>query len=241
MHNLVSVAQALARAEEVARPLSRSGFCLARFFRVPNLAWAGGLATIAILILLGGLWFINSPEKNQIAQIKIKNQTPITDLSKSSLSVALPPTGGNLPDAKTTQKQLLKSATKPNIEKRENRQTSPRVKPKPIPAFNLLPPMQSAEKPLVVGARKAENIRLRVVYNNAENFIKYRVEIHASDGDLIWSREIAVNEKTSQKLLALDVRSGALIAGNYGLTISGATDDGQLEEINSYNFSIQKK
>lgn len=214
---------------------------LGNFFRVPNLAWAGGLATMAFLILLGGLWFINSPEKNQIAQIETKNLMPITDSSKSSLSLTLSPTGGNPPNANTTQKQLLKSAPKPNLEKREKRQTAPRVEPKPIPAFNLLPPMQSAEKPLIVGVRNAENIRLRVVHNNAENFIKYRVEIHASDGDLVWSREIAVNEKTSPKPLALDVRSGALIEGNYGLTISGATDDGQLEEINSYNFSVQKK
>ncbi len=209
-------------------------------FRVPNLAWAGGLATIAILILLGGLWLVDSPKNNQIAQIEIQNPTPITDSSKSSLSVALPLTSENPPDANATQKQLLKPVQKPNLEKREKRQTAPPVESKPIPAFNLLPPMQSADKPLIVGVRKAENIRLRVVYNNAENFIKYRVEIHASDGDLVWSREIAVSEKTLQKPLALYVRRGALASGSYELTVSGATDDGQLEEINNYNFTFRK-
>jgi len=219
-------------------------------FRVPNLAWTGGLATIAILILLGNFWFINSPEKNQIAQIKIKNLTPvaienqmqIADLSESSLFGVLPvgsktPSESNVIQKQSIVRQNLKFATKPILEKR---QATPRVKPKPIPALTLLPPVQSAEKPLIVGARNTENIRLRVIHNNAKNFIKYCVEIHAKDGDLIWSREIAVNEKTLQKPLALDVRRGALIAGTYELTISGATDDGQLEEVNFYNFTVEK-
>lgn len=238
---LAAEAQALARAEEIVRPYLRAGFCLSRFFRVPNLAWTGGLATIAILILLGGLWLKNSPEKNQIAQIETENQTPIADSSKSSLSMVLPPTNENPPDTNATQKQVLKSALKPNLEKREKPPIASRVEPKPIPAVTLPPPVQSAEKPFIVGARNAENIRLRVVHNNAENFIKYRVEIHAQDGDLLWSREIAVNEKTLQNPLALNVRRGALVAGSYGLTLSGATVDGQLEEVNFYNFTVEKK
>lgn len=84
-------------------------------FRVPNLAWTGGLATIAILILLGNFWFINSPEKNQIAQIKIKNLTPVAienqmqvaDLSESSSFGVLPVSNNTLSESDVIQKQSV--------------------------------------------------------------------------------------------------------------------------------------
>ncbi|MBA4123077.1 MAG: hypothetical protein H0X72_11520 [Acidobacteria bacterium] len=108
-------------------------------FRVPNLAWTGGTATIAILILLGNYWFINSPEKNQNAQIKIENQTPvaienqmqIADLSESSSFGVLPvgnktPSESNVIQKQSIVRQNLKSTTKPILEKR---QTAPRVEP----------------------------------------------------------------------------------------------------------------
>jgi hypothetical protein len=99
-----------------------------------------------------------------------------------------------------------------------------------------------AEKSLIIEPGNAKNIRLRVAHNGTQEFVSYRVEIHAADGDLLWSREFAAGEKAPQKTLALAVRRGALVGSNkYGLTISGATGDGQLEEINFYNFSIQKK
>ncbi len=162
----------------------------------------------------------------------------ITELSKPSLSR----TNEKSADSNTIQKPIVtrKAATTLNSEKREKTPIAPRVKPKPIPAFTLLSPMQSAEKRLIVGAREIDTIRLRVVHQNAREFVSYRVEIHAADGDLVWSREIAVNEKTLKKPLALDVRSNALASGLYELTLSGATSDAQFEEVNFYNFTVHR-
>jgi len=232
-------AQTLVRVNSVLRPHSSSGFCLSRFFRIPHLAWAGVLAAIVFLILTGGLWLLDSPQNYQITQIEINNPMPIVESSKSPSGV-LPPTNEIPPNANLNKKQLAKPAPKPNLERNKKPPIAPRIKPRAIPSLTLSPPTQSAEKPLIVRTRNAENIRLRVVHNNAENFIKYLIVIHAKDGDLIWSREIAAGEKTLQKPLALNVRSGALASGTYELTISGATDDGQLEETNTYNFVVCK-
>lgn len=238
-----------AEKHEIAFPFAPFVFLWQQFenlFRVPNSIWAGGLAAIAVLILLAGLRLISSPEANRTAQIEPENQT-VVESAKSSWSSTSLPTSEEPRLLNKIQKQIVrreksKLAAKPNAEPGEKAIAAPPVKTaKPIPALTLLP-AQSAEKPPVVGAaRGAENIRLRVVHRNAENFVKYLVAIRAADGDLIWSREITVSEKTAQKPLALDVRSGALASGSYGLTVSGATGDGQLEEVNTYNFTVEKK
>jgi hypothetical protein len=233
----------------IAPPGSFRRWRFENLFHIPRLARAGGLAVAAILILLGSLLLVRSPEENPTAVIEYKNPTH----AKSSLSLISPPAGEKPPELKTVQKQTIrqKEISKPvaKLDLKTRRKMPPAValaKPKTIPALTLLPPpMKNAEKPLIAGSggRRIENIRLRVVvHRSAQNFVKYLVEIRASDGDLVWSREIAVSEKTLRKPLALDVRSGALASdASYDLTISGATDDGQLEEINSYNFSVQKK
>ena len=249
----VRVAQILqtevyAQKEKTVLPPAPSVAFWRRFenlFRVPNAIWAGVLAATAILILFGGWHLTNPPEENRTAKIERENQTAVEPSKSSLLKIA--PSNEKPRKSKEVQKQVVqraksKLAAAPHSEKREKPLIAPRFgSTKPLPVLTLLPPMQSAEKLLIAAARNAENIRLRVVHNNAESFVKYLVAIRASDGDLIWSREIAVSEKTLQKPLALDVRSGALIAGSYGLTISGATVDGQLEEVNFFNFTVRKK
>lgn len=214
---------------------------LENLFRVPRPAWAGGLAAVAILIALGGWRLVNSPEKNQTAKIDTDSQTIV-----ESSEPVLVPTNEKTPDSNAIQKQtvarqLLKVAAKLNLENQWKQQVVPREKSKPISTFTLLSPMRSAGKQLIVKANEAEKIHLRLAPRGSESFIKYLVEIRAADGDLIWSREIAVNKNTARKPVALDVRSGALVSGSYGLTMSGATDDGRLEEIQSYNFSVRQK
>lgn len=220
---------------------------LEELFRFRLMLPASGFAALAILFSLGVFWLIRSPENDQTARIENENHTRSVEIPKPPpVLSAMNDSSPNLNKTQRSRQNLLVENKKPKLSvkpKNERREKPPVVSPaklKSNPAFTLLPLTQTAEKSLIVGAPDAKNIRLRVVHNNAENFIKYRVEIHASDGDLIWSREIVVSEKTLHKPLALDVRSGALASGAYKLTMNGATGDGQLEEINSFNFSVQK-
>ncbi len=101
--------------------------------------------------------------------------------------------------------------------------------------------MRSGERPVLNVPKSVETIRLRVVHDNQQEFIRYRAEIRDQSGDLIWSREIPVSEKTLVRPISLNVRSAALTPGSYELTLSGITSDNQLEEIKFYNFVVQKK
>lgn len=233
---VANVLQAKVFNEKPAAPQVSVWERLSEIFRVPRLVWAGGLTAIFLFILIGGWWFVRNTEINQVAEVKDENQ---------NISIEL--------DKKPPLETLLNSNTPPNIEQKP---TNAAEKPKPSPTtvlpkevkqpptvfgFTLLPPMRSGARSVLVVPSDANTIRLRVEHNNVREFIKYRAEIRDSNGDLIWSREIAVTEKTLQKPLVLDVRSGALISGSYELTLSGVTSDAQLEEVNFYNFTVRKK
>lgn len=206
------------------------------FFRVPNLAWAGSLAIIALLFVFGGMWLFR-PD-NQIAVLENNNQIPV---ATPTVQISpQPETNNNQNETPVNSNAQPKpSPSKPDSNRKE--ETTPAPQQPIFAAFTLLPPTRSSERPTFIVPRQAEIVRLAVVHDNREKFVKYRVEIRDADGDLIWSREIPVNAKTLSKPLSLNVRSNALKSGLHELTLSGATADGQLEEINFYNFSVQKK
>lgn len=221
-------------------------------FALPRLVLAGGLAAVGLFVLISALWFTLQNGNQQIAKSDNENQNISNELA-NQLSV-----NRNLPNSNLLTNEEVKptnadnkTQTDLNIPQNSNRkpvnvEEKPKIAPPPstqkkqIFAFTLLPPLRSSENPVLVISPDTKTIRLRVVHNNAQEFINYRAEIRASDGDLIWSREISVNSKNLSEPITLDVRSGALDSGTYELTLSGATSDGQLEEINFYNFVVQK-
>ncbi len=216
---------------------------LADVFRVPNLAWAGGLAAILLMILLGGWLFLRQTETTQ-EFVKDENSNRLMELPMPEIAPPDSPTNQietNDNKPKNIQQKTPAEKPLPTNKEPEKRET---VSPKPQPrvfAFTLLPPMRSGERPVLTIPANAETIRLRVVHDNQREFIRYRAEIRDKNGDLIWSREIPVSEKTLARPVTLNVRSGALASGAYELTLSGATSDNQLEEVKFYNFIVQKK
>lgn len=212
---------------------------LSEIFRVPRLGWASGLAAIALFVLIGGFWLLRSRENNQLVKVGNVNQNLSIEPSKQ-MTIEISP------NSNTSQNVEQKSANA-NEKPKPPPTPSPEIgapkppKPPTIYAFNLLPPMRSGERPTLTVPTEAQTVRLRVEHNNSKEYIKYRVEIRDSGGDLIWSREVGVTGKTLRKPLTLDVRGGALVSGGYELTLSGVTADAQLEEINFYNFTVRKK
>ncbi len=219
---------------------------LADVFRIPNLVWAGGLAAILLMILLGGWLFL---QQTRPTQEVVKEQNSNLPLELPTPEIAPPDsptiqneTNGNKP----SDIEKKSSAEKPSPTKSEPQkpQKPDTISPKPQPrvfAFTLLPPMRSGERPVLNVPQTVQTISLRVVHDNQQSFIKYRAEIRDPNGDLIWSREIPVSEKTLARPISLNVRNAALASGSYELTLSGITADNQLEEIKFYNFTVQKK
>lgn len=215
----------------------------ARFFRVPNLALAGGLAAILLFVLIGGWLFLRPAETTEeIAKDNNSNQpVEITSPEIAPQVLPTPETEINNNKAQIIPQKTPEPKSSPVKKEPEKPDTVSPKPPQRVFAFTLLPPMRSGSRPVLNVPKAAETIQLRVVHDNQREFIRYRAEIRDRNGDLIWSREILLNEKTLVKPITLNVRSGALASGAYELTLSGITADNQLEEIKFYNFLIQKK
>ncbi len=228
---------------EIAAPPISVWDRLSQIFRAPNFALAGGLAAIILFALIGVFWSLLSTKPDQIVTIGNNNQN-ISIEPINQPTIVNPPNTNASPKPELTPANVGEKPSNVNAKPKP----SPTITPENIPqsqtavfGFTLLPPMRSGERPTLDVPLETQTIRLRVEHNNAREYIKYRAEIRDSGGDLVWSREIPVTVKTLQKPLTLNVRSGALAAGSYELTLSGITSDAKLEEVNFYNFTVRKK
>ena len=105
---------------------------LLEIFRVPRLAWAGGLAAIALSFLIGGFWLFRQAENNQVAEVGDENQN-------LSIEPVKQPTIETLPNSNTPQNIEQKSA---------NANEKPKPSPSPTPE-TVLP--KSVKQPIVFG------------------------------------------------------------------------------------------
>lgn len=230
------------------------------FLRLPNFAAVSAL-TVVLLFLLGTIWFMTGDgfNRNSVKVTQNVNQpyvsppdtpenSPVTDQSDTNASVNIAlennkniKSNENSSGSKAVNGKSNKGEIEPKKPETEKIQPEKVAQPPRVFAFTLLPPIRSGERPTLIVPLEAQMIRLRVEHNNAREFIKYRVEIRDSRGDLIWSREIPVSEKTLQKPITLDIRSSALNVDAYELTLSGMTADAQLEEVSFYNFTVRRK
>lgn len=239
---------------------SKAPFWLALtgFFRMPNLAWAGGLATV-LLVLLGSFWLLNRPP--------IDHEIVVVD-NKPTVTPTQIPTPQNIsPDEdkpSNTNESLddNKNAANPNTNPPQNNQpnnsdikppkpatnkSTQNPQPQPVPrpprvfAFSLLPPLRSSERPVLKIPSAAQTVRLQLFDNFGEKYVKYLVELNDGSGNSLWGQEVAASKKRPQKSVTINIPSGKFKAGSYELAVSGITAEGNVEEINFYNFVVQKR
>ena len=219
---------------------------LAGYLRPPQLAFAGGFAMILLLLGVGGWLLLRGDRPIEVAQHNSNQATPTpqptappeTPRETPANENTAPPANNNTAAPANTNRapQTAPSPTRPAPH-------PPESAPPPARVFvaTLLPPLRSGERPELALPAATETVRLRVVHDNEQLFTKYRAEIRDQNGDLVWSREIPVSEKTLARPLTLNVRRAALADGAYELTLSGMTADRRLEEIKFYNFTVKKR
>ncbi len=253
---------------EIAAPLTepKTTFwaTLADFFRLPNLALAGGLAVILLFVLFGG-WFLlrRSPDIPEIvrddnanrqipAPTKTPDNNPLNENLKTENSNIAPTPETNINQAPVIKNKTPENNTPENNtrEKRptpaprptEKREETPPSQPQRIVFATLFPLLRSSsdEKPVLTVPKNAESVRLRVVHDNLKPFARYRVEIRNQNGDVIFTRETPVNQKNPAQPLSLNIKAATLGAGTYELLLSGIREDNSAAEIKYYNFSVKK-
>ena len=81
-----------------------------------------------------------------------------------------------------------------------------------------------------------ESVYLRLKFKSEEEFVKYRVELRDESGNLISNQNLK-----NKNALGIAVSAKKLRKGNYKITLKGAKANQDFEDLDFYNFSIEKK
>lgn len=224
-------------------------------FAVPRLMWAGSLAML-LLVLLGGIWLLSRRTNDRdVASIEntnqllaesnnnIQNVAPV-GVNQSNIDTSNEINNSTKTNSKSQNSKSNKSDSVPvNTEaNKPNKIQKPQIdSPQPgIFAFSLLPPLRSSKRTVLNIPLASNIVRLRLYDNFGSEYVRFQIELNDASGNLIWQGRSAVSKKRSQKSITVDIPSEKLKAGTYELVILGTTAKGSVEEIDFYNFDVQK-
>lgn len=231
---------------------------LSGFFRIPNLAWAGGLAAILLGILVIGLMFLRQGDKTD-DYAKDDNSNRQTPIPTPQFSPEVSPTAQSNTQTNETPNQIINANKSANQkpDKKPTPMTTQTVTPTPAPlekretpapppepqifVATLLPLLRSDDKPTLNIPKNSQTVQLKIVHDNQKPFAKYRLDVRNQDGDVIYSRTTPVNPKNLSRPINLNLRNSLLKTGSYEITLSGILPDNSAEEIKFYNFAVNQK
>lgn len=244
---------------------------LAGFLKAPNLALAGGLGALLLLVLLGGIWLATQPSKNDFAEGGNKNKEENINQKNVIVQQNTPPTPDETPEEQSetnvnesqeTNNNSVNETAKPTPEVKKPNVNKPKVKPTPKPVqkkpkvnkkpktvvrkpttfvASLFPPLRSSQNPVLKIPASIKTVRLQLFDNFEPKYEKFVIELNSETGTTILSQEIKALKKRPQKSIRLNIPKSKLKAGTYEIAVKGVTKDENVEEINYYNFIVQRE
>lgn len=208
------------------------------FFTVPNLAYAS--LGVLLLALLGGfVWFLQRP--SEIVKIGNENiQITPTMLPSPTVSPTSTPIANISPNVNSTPSEPKKSPTP--IEKKEEPKNEPQPQPRevsPVMAqFGLTSNSlrNGGNEPNKINLKTGtQNVYLRLKFKTEEEFVKYRIELRDAGGNLISSQNLK-----NKNALGITISAQKLRQGNYKITLKGAKSDQDFEDLDFYDFVVEK-
>ncbi len=214
------------------------------FFSVPRLVYAS--FGILLLTLVGGgvvLFWQRPTEIVKIGNENIKieptnqpspmisptitpTQTPIEAPQNTNLPTVEPKPETPLPNKQTIE-------PKPETPKKI-RQEAPVMAQFGLSSSSL---RSGGNEPNKINLKAGtESVYLSLKFKTEEEFVKYRIELSDENGNLISSQN-----RKNKNALGISVSAKKLRKGNYKITLKGAKADQDLEDLDFYDFSIEKK
>jgi len=215
---------------------------LRSFFTVPNLAYAS--LGILLLAVIGGivLFFQRPPE-----MVKIGNENLKIEPTKQPLPTVSPetsPTQTRSEAPQNTNSQTIEPIKTPSPDNqtdepkketpKEVRQDSPVLAQFGLTSSSL---RNGGNEPTKINLKAGtERVYLRLKFKTEEEFVKYRIELRDANGNLISSQNLK-----NKNALGITVSAQKLRKGNYKITLKGAKTDLEFEDLDFYDFSVEKK
>jgi hypothetical protein len=209
--------------------------------RFPEMSVAVPVALVLLSIALGAFWIINKVRQPSIEMAEEESRPP----SQLSPPSTLP--NQNIQEAKETGRPPVQVA-----EQEANRNGAPERRPEKVLrntpartstlAVALTPGMLRSEG-AIKDVNLSQNIdRLQLKLSLTTNdYRRYRAVLQTADGRDILSRDgLKRSDSSHGPAVILTVPAKLLSAGEYRLTLSGATPDNTFETAGQYYFKINK-
>ena len=214
---------------------------LKSFFSFPQLAYAS--LGILLLALVGGIALFWQPaEIVKIGNENIGIEPPARPSPAISPATAPTRTPDEAPQNKNSQTAEPGPMPSPDKRTEAPRTSAPpevRQAPPVMAQFGLSSSSlrsggnASNEINLKAGT---ESVYLRLKFKTEEEFEKYRIELRDDNGNTILSRDLK-----NKNALGIKVSARKLRRGNYKITLRGAKAKQDFEDLDFYDFSVEKK
>lgn len=214
---------------------------LAAFFRAPQIAFAA----LAVLLLIFGGWFglksRNTPETVKIEE----SNSPSPEIIQPPTNAASNQTNADSSDFNKTKPTLPNKTANAN-QLKAGEKTTDEPKPQiPVikPAFAsllLLPATRSGPSQTLTLKSNVKALNLQIVNDREEDVDRFRVEVRNVDGDLIAAQNFK-NTGYNRRSFNLQIPAKNLASADYQVTLKGADAGAELQNLNYFYFSIEKK
>jgi hypothetical protein len=202
------------------------------FWRGSNLAFKFSLAAVALIIIISGFWLLIGSRGS--------NQSHLERAGTQPSPQGTPQSQGSASPQPTTDQSAHNGVPTPLP------QGSPPASPQQqvIASLLLLPgTARGAENLAQLNIQPATTaVQLRISIDKGEPYNHFRAELRTTAGKVIASQtNLTAPPTRARRTIVWLVPAGHLNSGEYELSLSGTTAQGQAEAVGYYYFKVLKK
>ena len=204
-------------------------------------------AAATLLLMIGGAWFIIETRRlrGQLEQAGLEREAAQRQQQELQQQVAKQnDLGEKLREELQSIRQERDKLQKDSARLQQTEAAKPSPASNLVLSFILSPGLiRGTDEPLrVVIPGHKRLVQLQLDLEGDEVYKGYRAELRTARGNLIWSQDVASARSTSLgRAVFLRLPADVLTTSEYELTLKGVTNQGKLQDVNYYYFSVQKK
>jgi anti-sigma factor RsiW len=220
---------------------------LAAFFNGLNPAGRWALATVTLLILLGGAWLITQTLtfRSQLTRLQAQQQSQQKDRETLQQQVDAERRRNEELLAQLNQEKQQRAQTDESLRRLSESVNQPTEAPRSIIASLMLLPGISrgaTTQPKLVLPPNASVARLQIGIEPEEDYKSFGVELRTASGRPVWMRDsLTARSSRGGRSIRLTLPASALLPGEYELRLKGIPDTGSPEDVGFYYFQVMKR
>ena len=223
------------------------GDALAEFFQRLNPAGRIGLATAALLVIVGGAWLITQTLtlRSQLNRLQAQQNAQQTDRQSLEQQVESERRRNEELAAQLNQEKQQRAQSDESLRRLSETVNQRTEAPRSIIAtLTLLPGISrgATTQPKLILPPNASVARLQIGIEPEEDYKGFGVELRTAGGRPVWMRDsLTARSSRGGRSIRLTLPASALLPGEYELKLKGVPEVGPPEDVGFYYFQVMKR